>query len=101
MIGAEFHRRDGGLDAGIRREQDHERIGIEFLQLAEDGDAIEIRQLVVEQHQIDALLGVIERLGAILRFEDFIALGAQAFRERPADQLFVVDDKNRSVGHLA
>ena len=62
VIRAELHRLDRGVDAGVGREQDDERVGIELLQLAQDGDAVEIGQLVVEQHQIDALAAVLERL---------------------------------------
>jgi hypothetical protein len=97
MIRPELHRRDGRLDVGVGRQEDDQRVGIEFLQLAEDGDAIEIGQLVIEQDEIDALLRMLQCLGAILRFEDLVAFTAQALRERPANQLFIVDDEDRGV----
>ena len=54
VIGAELHRLDGGLDADERREQDHQDVGIELLQLAQDRQAVGVGQPIVEQDEVDA-----------------------------------------------
>ena len=54
VIGAELHRLDGGLDAGVRGQQNHQDVLIELLDLAQDRDAVGVGQAVVEQDEIDA-----------------------------------------------
>ena len=61
VIRALLHRLDGGLDARVRGQQDDERVGIALLDPLEHRQAVAVRQPVVEQHQIDALLALRER----------------------------------------
>ena len=73
--------------------------GSVLLDLAQDSNAVHVRQLVVEHHQVDAVGDAIEGLLAGWRFEHLVAVGAQPLRERPANELFVVDDKDGGVSH--
>jgi hypothetical protein len=40
---------------------------------------------------------MIQRLGAVLGFQNLVALSAQPLCERPPDQLLIVDDEDRGV----
>ena len=55
VVGADLHRLDGGVDRGIGGQQDDEDVGVVLLDLAQHGDAVDVGQLVVEQHEIDAV----------------------------------------------
>ena len=55
VIRAGLHRFDGGVDARIGGQQDHQRVGIGLLDLLQDRQAVGVGQPVVEQHEIDAL----------------------------------------------
>ena len=72
---------------------------IELLDLAQDGHAVGIRQPVVEQHEVDALLELLERRLAGAGLEDLVAVGLEPLAQRPADQSFVVDDQNGGFWH--
>ena len=72
-----------------------------LLDLAQHRHAVDVGQLVVEQHQVDAVGDAIERLLAGRRLDDLVAVGAQPLGERPANQLFVVDDEDGGVSHHA
>ena len=99
VVRAELHRLDGGVDAGVGREQDDEDVGIELLELLEDGQAVEVGQPVVENREVDARGGLLDGRLAVLGLEHVVAGRAQTLGDRPADQLFVVDDQNRFVCH--
>src|SRR5262249_58230556 len=68
-----------------------------LLEPLEDRDAVEIRKLVVQQHEIDAIARALERLASRGGLEHVIAFRPQTFGQGPADQLFIVDNKNRGV----
>ena len=96
VIGAELHRLDGGLDAGVRRQQDDQDVLIELLDLAQDRDAVGVGQPIVEQHEIDAL-GQLARARRVPVSASSTSYPSALRRsaERPADQGFVVDDEDR------
>ena len=74
---------------------------IELLDLAQDRDAVRVRQAIVEQDQIDALLELLERGAAGVGFEHVVAVRLEALGQRPADQGFIVNDENRGFRHKA
>ena len=99
VIGAELHGLDGGLDAGVRRQQNHQDVLVELLDLPQDGDAVGVGQPIVEQDEIDALGQLLHGGAPGVRLEHVVSLGLEAFGQRPANQGFVVDDKNRGFRH--
>ena len=100
VIRAELHRLDGGLDAGVGREQDDQDVLIELLHLAKHRHAVGVGQPVVEEHEIDAFGELLERGFPGVGFEDVVAFGLEAFAERPADEGFVVDNQDRGFGQV-
>ena len=99
VVGAELHRLDCRLDAGVGGEQDDEDVLVELLDLAEDADAVGIRKLVVQEHEVHAFRKLLERGAAGVSFEDLVTLGLQPFGQRPPDQRFVVHDENGWMRH--
>ncbi len=55
VIRALLHRLDGRIDARIGREQDHQRVGVGDLDAPQDVETVAVRQLVIEQDEVDAL----------------------------------------------
>ena len=94
-----LHRLDGGVDARVGGEQDHQRVRVRLLDLLQDGQPVRIGQPIVEQDEIDAFATPLERLGRGLRLQQTIALLLQPRRQRPANELLVVDDQNRGCVH--
>ena len=93
VIRAVLHRFDGVLDRGERGHQHHWRVRRDLLDSAQQRQAIAVRQPIVEQHEIDAGLNVLERRRARTRFDNRVPLAAQAFAQRPANKFFVVNDE--------
>jgi hypothetical protein len=94
MVGPELHGLDRSLDAGICRQENDQDVLVELLDLPEDRDPVAVRQPIVQEDEIDAFGQQRQRGGAGLRLEDLVPLELEALAERPADQGFVVDDKN-------
>jgi hypothetical protein len=99
VVGSLLHRLHGGFHAGIRGEENDQRVGGPFLDSLEHRQTIAIGQPVVEQDEIDALLALGQRLGRSAGFDNVVAFGLQAVAERPANQLLVVDDEDRGSVH--
>ena len=72
MKRAFLHRFDGRLHARICREQNHQRVGIHFLDPAQHRDPVDVGQLVIQQDEIDTIARVFKRLGAGTRFDDIV-----------------------------
>ena len=73
--------------------------GIQFAELAQHREAVVVGQLVVEQDE-STPPGPLERLGGGAGFDDLVAVGAEPLGERPANQLFVVNDQHASGSHM-
>ena len=99
VIRAVLHRLDGRLDARVRGQQDDQRVGVALLDLLEDRQAVAVRQLVVEQHEVDAFGVALERRRGGVGLDDAIAFLREPLGQRPANQLLVVDDENRRRLH--
>ena len=99
VVRPELHRLDGGLDAGVGREQDHQDVLIELLHLAQYRHAVGVGQPVIKENEIDAFGELLERGFPGLGFEDVVAFRLEALAERPANEGFVVDDQDRGFGH--
>ncbi len=100
VVRAELHRLDGGLDARVRGQQNHQDVLVELLDLAKDADAVSVRQAVVEEDQVDAFGELFQGGLPGVGFEDFIPFRLQALRQRPANQGFIVDDENSGFWHV-
>ena len=61
MIGAVLHRVDGGVDTRIGRQQNDQSVGVALLDPLEHAEPVTIRQSVIEQDQVDALVVFGER----------------------------------------
>ena len=101
VIRAGLHRLDRHVDARKCRQQNHQRIGIGFLDLPQHRQAVGVGQPVVEQHQVDPFVMLLERFGGRLRLDHAVAFLREPIVQRPADQLLVVDDKNSRFSHLS
>jgi hypothetical protein len=99
VIGADLHRLDRRVDGRVGGQQDDEDLRILLLDLAQDRHAVDVWELVVEQHQIDAVANAIEGLPPGGRLDHLVAVGAQALGQGPADQRFVVDDEDGGGRH--
>jgi hypothetical protein len=99
VVRANLHRFDGGLHGGVRRQQNDENVLVALLDPAQHRDPVDVRQLVVEQDQIDAFVQAIQRLTAGFGFEHFIAFSFEALGQRPANQAFIVNDEDGRFGH--
>ena len=64
-------------------------------------EAVAVRQPVVEQHQIDAVLALRERAGGRVGLDDAVAFVGQPLVQREANQRLVVDDENGRRLHRA
>ena len=71
--------------------------GSAILDAPQDVEPVAVRQLVVEQHEVDALLEAVERFGGGFGFEHPIALIAEPAGQGPSNQLFIVDDEHRGA----
>ena len=99
MVRPNLHRLDGGLHRGVRGEHDDEDVRVVLLDATQHGDAVHVGQAVVEQDQVHAVAHTLECVAAGFRLEHVMPLGAQAFEQRPPDQLLVIDDENCGVRH--
>ncbi len=99
VIRAGLHRFDRHVDARERGEQNHQRIGIGFLDLLQHREAVGIWQPVVEQHQVDPFAVLLERLGGRLCLDHAVSFLREPIVQRPADQLLIVHDKNSRFSH--
>ena len=68
--------------------------------LAQHRDAVGIGKAIVEQDEIHALGKLLEGGASGLRLEHLVPVGLQAFAQGPANQGFVIDDKNGGVWHM-
>ncbi len=55
VVSADLHRFDRGLDRRVRRQENHEDVGIVLLDPPQHRDAVHVGQLVVEQDEVHAL----------------------------------------------
>ena len=99
VIRALLHHLDCGVDARVRRQQDHQRVRIVLLDLLQQCQAVGVGQLEVEQDEIDGLFQALQRFAPRRRFGDAIMLGRQPLDERPPNQRLVIDDQDRGAGH--
>ena len=99
VIGAVLHRLDGVVDARIGGQEDDQRVRVVLLDLLEHREAVGVRQAEIEQHEIHAFAMALERLGGGFGLENAVALLAEPIGQRPANQLFVVDDEDGRRAH--
>ena len=66
---------------------------------AADLDPVELGHHHVEHDEVEALLGeAVERLAAVARGDDLVALLAERVRQQRLDRLLVVDEQDASRG---
>ena len=100
VVGAELHGFDGRFHTGVRGEQNDKDVLVELLDLAQHRDAVGIGKAIVEQDEIHALGKLLEGGASGFRLEHFVPVGLQALAQGPANQGFVIDDKNGGVWHM-
>ena len=94
VVCRELDRLGRGLEAGRRRQQNHQDVRIERLDLSQDRQAIGIGQRIGEEDEVDTVDDLIERRPARPGLDDLIPLGLQPFGQRPADRSLVVHDED-------
>ena len=99
VIRAVLHRLDRRVDGRIRGQQNDERVGVRFLDLLEHRQAVAVRQLVIEQDEIDAFGVTLDRRPRRVGLDDAIAFARETVVQRPANQLLVVHDEHRRRQH--
>ena len=94
VVGPQPHGVDGRFEAAVGGHHDDHDLLIVFLDLFQDLNAVDARHLDIEQHQIGLFLpNQAQRLFAVTGGNDLVALLLQILLQRPADQVFVVDDQ--------
>ena len=89
------HDRDAllAVDKGSRRSMS--AVGIAFTESLEHCDSDPMSDnLAVEQHEVRSRANVLERIEPVLSFDDVVPVTSQPFGQRPANQRFVVNDKD-------
>ena len=86
------------LDVLVGREHHDEHIGVELTHLAQHREAVAIRQLVIEQDEVHAAVGALERFGGRARLDDVVAARTEALDQRPPNEFLVVNDEY-AAGH--
>ena len=99
MVCAVLHRLDGGVDTGVRRQQHDEGFGVALLDAFEHRQPVIVRQSVIEQDQVDALVVFGESSRSRFGLNYTVPIRSEPFGERPANQLFVIDDEDAGRPH--
>jgi len=101
-IGAQIHRVDRRLLAGVGGQDHHRRLGVDGLDPLQQLDPVHLGHLDVGQHDIVGVaLHQAQRLDARTRGIDRVALLLQEDRKVLAHRFFVVDNQNPVPGHSA
>jgi hypothetical protein len=100
VVGAELHGPHRGIHRGVGRDEDREELRQALADAREHLEPVDVGQPVVEEQQVVfLLLQELEPLGAGLGRVDEVALALQPLRERPADELLVLDDEDACSPH--
>ena len=103
VMGAEFHRLDGFVDAAVRGDQDDRPVAVARLEQLQQREPAELRELNVGDHHVRALaFGEEPGLGPVACHHDMEAPLRQAHLEHFAHGGLVVHHEHlqASVGHL-
>jgi hypothetical protein len=85
----------------VRRHEDHECVGRDFLDSPQQRESIAVRQAEVEEHEIDLFGHLLERRGRCGRLLYLVAFARQPLPQRPANQILVVNDEHACSRHGA
>ena len=90
-----MQRLDGGLDAGVRGDDDSHHLGVEFAHLAQQVEpAAAAGQVKVEDREIDFFFfEYMQRDFGRRRLHHLVALAARELHDDRAHQRFVFDDQ--------
>ena len=98
VVGAQFHRLNGGFHRAVSRDHEDRRVAVAFAHVAKDFHAGFFRHHQIEQHQIvSPLFQPALALGAVLRQIDFVTLQIEQRSQTFANIRLVVDDENPSL----
>ena len=100
VVRTALHRLDGVLDRRKRRHENDQRLRRLLLDMLQHTESVAVRQLEIEQDQVDIRRGLFDGCCRRSGLEDVVSLLLQALLERPAQQRLVVDDQQRGTGHL-
>ena len=94
VVGAFLHGRHGRLDAAVGRQQKRLQVGLPLLELLQQLDAVDPRQVQVEDGHVEARLGGdLQGLLAAAGVGDGQALALEAADQRAAHLLVVVHEQ--------
>jgi hypothetical protein len=94
MVGAVLHRLDGGLDIGDRRNHDHLDEAVVLLDDFQHLEAVDPRQLDVEQDDIDVFAVEHSERSLAARDPQHAVLALENRGQRVANPFIVVDDED-------
>ena len=95
VVGADVEPLDARVQRVARGEDEDRRVVLVAAQLARDLDAVHPRQAEVEHDQVgEEGLGLVERLGAVARELDVVALHPQRALQDLGDLLVVLDHEH-------
>ena len=99
VIRAQLDRLDRARHARIGGEEDDDDVRIQLLDPRDERDPVRVGQAEVEDHEVDPVAAPLEPFRAVLGLQDLVAGRLQPLAERPADQLFVIDDEDPDRRH--
>jgi len=70
VVRPRLHRFDRRVDGGIGRQQDDDDVGMVVLDPSKHGHAVDVGHLVVQQHEIDPLVHLVDGVLPRGRFDD-------------------------------
>ena len=100
MVRPQPHRLDGVLHRRERGHQDDQCFGGGFLDALEHAQAVAVRQLEIEEHEVELGAELLQRLAGGSGLENAIAFLVEPLAQRPADQRLVIDDQQGGRGHV-
>jgi hypothetical protein len=101
VVGAGVEPRDAVADLVARGQHEDRRAVAAGAQAAADGEPVDARHADVEHHGVEAAGGQpLQRLGAVRRALDVVALDAEGAAERARERWVVVDDEQPMRGTM-
>ena len=92
VIRASLHRFNDYFHTLVGGQHHHNDVGVQVAKLTQHGQAVIIRQLVIQQHEVNAVLGTIDCLSGGTGLDHLVSVGTQAFHQGPSNQRLIVNN---------
>ena len=101
VICTKAHSFHGSLENTEGRDHDHDNFAVDLLDFLQDLETIHAGQLDIEQNQLRGIiLHLLDSLLATGCSNHIVTLLHQRLFERPADQMFIIDNKYSRITHV-